>query len=333
MLDGIVGEFELNIGRFSCMLIPLIPMMIIKKEYLILQKRNVYLLPVLCILIFSNNYANYAATVYIPSGTANIVYNISFMLTSLVVSTLRTFYNERKVSWSRCLCDGVTMLLLTAGVILVIQPESLFGNQPHEEYISYCNPSRFNSSLPGVEDVENTTCSVVHRDQVLSKYSSLGFIYGISSGMLTALYLIVAQIMFNVDSFIVVSTWVAFIDTLLSLLCTGLFESFAFPVGGLCIAVLLFHALFTGIMTVTGFVAAVHLSSNDISVISSASVPIVFSFQFSVLKKASPNNSPINSLSITAAIATALIAVLKPLIECITIRKRHKETNIRAESN
>ena len=330
MLDGIIGEFELNIGRFLSTLILTVPIVIKKKPSLMIAKKDRVLLVLLCLSIFGMNYHCYAATIYIQSGTAMVVYSISFMLSTLLISSITTYFSEGRMNWYQFLCDSFTVLLLITGVIIVIQPESMFGANPHVAYKSFCNPFRFESinSTASTRTNISSLVSVINVHQNRYKDSYLGYLHAIGGGILTMGYIFLGKHIFKKAEPIVICTWIAIVDTFLSLLCTALFESFVFPKSISCDFILLCHALFTGLMTVLGFFALEDVPGTDLTVITSLSVPTVFSFQFSLLKNASPSNSPINTLSVVGAISISFISVLKPLIESIRL---HKESGNKCE--
>ena len=330
MLDGIVGEFELNIGRFLSTLILTVPIVIKKNPSLMIAKKDRVPLVLLCLAIFGMNYTNYAATIYIQSGTALVVYSISFMLSTLLISAIQTLFSEGRMNWYQFLCDSFTVLLLITGVIIVIQPESMFGAKMHVTYHSFCNPFRFESinSTASTRTNISSLVSVINVHQNRYKDSYLGYLHAVGGGILTMVYVFLGKYTFRTAPPIVVCTWIAIVDTFLSFLCTALFESFVFPKTISCNLILLCHALFTGLMTVFGFLALGDVPGTDLTVISSLSVPTVFSFQFSLLKNASPSNSPINTLSIVGAISISFISMLKPLIECIRL---HKESGNKYE--
>ena len=333
MLDGIIGEFQLNIGRFASMLILTIPMLIKKKPNLIVTKKNRIPILLLCLVLFGMNYTNYASTIYIPSGTSNTAYMVSFMSSALLISTMTTWWTEKQFHPTTFMCNCVTILLLSLGIILLVQPPLLFGEKPHISYKSFCNPSRFEeylkSTLP--TDIMGNTTTVLHREEKQSQnthittlFSFLGYFYAIVAGILTTCYVLLGKHIFTTELPMVGCTWIALINSVLSIICTALFESFVLPKSLFCNFVFLFHAIFTGFMTVSGFIAMENVPSTDLSVIGSLSVAVIFCFQFSVLKNASPSYSPVNALSIGAAIAVSLISLLKPLRECIRLRTKNE---------
>ena len=324
MLDGIIGEFELNIGRFLSTLILTIPILITKKPSLMIAKKNRVPFVLLCAVVFVMNYTSYAATIYIQSGTAMVVYSISFMLSTLLITSITTLYSEGKINWSSFLCDSLTVLLLIAGVVIVIQPELLFVTKPRVAYKSFCNPFHFESinSTAYTRNKTSIPCSVINLHDNSYKDSYMGYLYATGGGFLSMSYLCLGKYLFKTAQPIVVCTWIAIVDIPLSVLCTALFESFVFPKTIFCDLILLCHALCTGLMAVLGFLALGDVPSTDLTVISSLSVPTIFSFQFSLLKNAGPSNSPINTLSIVGAISISLICMIKPLIECIRLHKQ-----------
>ena len=332
MLDGIVGEFELNIGRFASMLIFVAPVLLKQKPNMMVSKKNILPVLVECLLLFWINYINYAATTYIPSGTVNVCYMISYLISTVLISVAITLYTERRINVSTILCESVTILLLSLGIILVIQPEFIFVAKPPSKYQSFCNPFRFDSY--NMTEAQNSNASVLlpsGADYPLpSKYTHLGYIYSFAGGLINSLLIFCAKHIYKTDSPLVVCTWMAIVDTLFSVLCTGLFETFVLPRGILCNSVLLFHALFTGGMTVFMCLGAEFVPSTDLSVISSFAIPLVFIFQFTVLKNASPAHTNANALAIVASAFVSLVSFLKPLIECIRI---HRKTEIPTWSN
>ena len=332
MLDGIIGEFELNIGRFVSMLMLAIPILTKQKSPLVIAKKNRISVLLLCLLIFGVNYTSYASTIYIPSGTSNAAYLVSFMASSLLVTTVTTRCTERQFHCLKLLYNAVAILLLSLGIILLEQPALLFGKKPQTPYISFCNPYRFedsfNSSLTTQTMGNTTTMSngeVQQQQPNTPMFSLLGYFYAIAAGILMVLYVLLGTHIFRTEPPIVVCTWIGLIDTVLSVLCTALFESFFLPKDLICNFVFIFHALFTGTMSVVCLLAVENVPSTDLSFINSLSVAVVFCFQFSILKNASPSYSPVNTLSIVAAILVTIVSLLKPLIECLRLRTK-KET-------
>ena len=138
-------------------------------------------------------------------------------------------------------------------------------------------------------------------------------------GILMTLYTVVGKISVQLDHPVVVCTWISVGNTILSVICTGIFESFIFPSDTFCRIALLMHATCTGAMTVLIPLAFQHVQSTDVSVFSSLTVALVFVFQFSFLQNSSPSYSPVNTLSISSAITVSLLCFLMPTIECIKV--------------
>ena len=328
MLDGLIGEFELNIGRFASMLILSVPVLVKKRPSMVIAKKNRIPTLLTCLSLFCANYMNYAATTYIPSGTVNTAYMISYISSTMVLSTAKTLYTERRIPCFTLMCDILSVLLLTLGIIFVVQPESIFGVRQHTPYESFCNPLRFeslNSSTtePTMGNI-NTYVPITSVHNKISNLSYFGYLYAVGAGILVTCYVLLGQYVLKTEVPMVVCTWLAVIDTFLSLICTALFESFVFPKNISCIITFLFHAMFTGFMSVLSFLSLGAVPSTDLSVISAISVAIVFCFQFSVLKNASPNDNPGNAMAIVAAVTVSVISILKPSIECLRMHFKSK---------
>ena len=326
MLDGKLGEFELNLGRFASMLILCFPAIVWKRPNLILEKTNMVTTLVMALLLFALNYATYAATTYIPSGTANTCFCISYMTLTLLVDTIWTACTERRIRCVTFICDSLTIAITLIGIICVIQPSVIFGVKPYVPYKSYCNPFRFVyiNSTNGHEGMDNASVLISGKDEhnIASKYSYLGYIYGFCGGAISTGFVYLGKYTLRFEMPLVVCTWMAVVGTILSVACITLFESFVLPSNAFCNTVLVFHALLTGAMTILAFLVLDDVPGNDLSVITSLGVPTVFIFQFTILKNASPNNGNINTLSIVAAVGICLTSVLKPLTECLRLHNK-----------
>ena len=329
ILDGCVGEFELNSIRFLCMIPILVPALL--KQRLSVRIQRKYIIPtiLLSLVYFALNGLTYGSTTYIPAGTAYTVSSISLLLITLLATILISIYKERKVNMRTTICDSVSVILLSAAILLVIQPEELFGPKPKHPYESYCNPYRFgnfslhpkldsNFSRPGMEN-ETTDTSGTEGGM-----SFVGYIYASCSGLAVALIVLLAKYIFKEESIPVVLAWVSLGAMAMSLVCTGIFETFVFPNDSLCAFLVIAHGLLVAFMALSSFCFLNDVPSVDFSLIYTFAVAFMFVFQFTFLKNASPSGTVVNLMAILGAICISLTTTLKPLCECIIIYRSEK---------
>ena len=329
ILDGCVGEFELNSIRFLCMFLILFPALL--RQRLTMRIQQKYILPtmLLSFAYFALNGLSYGSTTYIPAGTAYTVSSISLLLITLFATVLASIYKERKVHVRTTLCDSASVILLSVAILLVIQPEELFGPKPKYTYESYCNPYRFgNSSLhpkltsnfsrPGME---NETADIYGKEDGML---FVGYIYASCSGLAAALIILLGKCIFKEESIPVVLTWLSLGDTVISLVCTSVFETFVFPTDLLCAFVVIAHGFLFAFMALSSLCFLNDVPSVDFSLIYTFAVAFMFVFQFTFLKNASPSGTIVNLTAVLGAACVSITTILKPLCECIIIYRSDK---------
>ena len=330
MLDGSIGEFQLNIGRFLCMVVILFPILVWQKPSMRIRRK--YLLPLLGLSLsyFGLNIVAYASTTYVPAATATTIACGSYLVITLMSLPLIAFYGGNKVNKRTMLCDTLSVVILFISLLFVIQPDILFGVKLRQSYISYCNPFRFrnftlNQKLTGnfsIAQNESVVSDVIAANSTSLSY--IGYLYAIFTGIINFVRLVLGKYILKDENVTVVAMWIASGNTLLSILCTVAFETFEFPSSSLCIATLFCHSLFTACMTLFVLLATDDIPTVEASLIHSFAIPILFILQFTVLKEASPSGTTLNVMAVLGAIVVSLAVVMKPLCRCIIIYKLEK---------
>ena len=314
MLDSLAGEFQLNVGRFSSMLLLLMPYLVVKQPCLKVSKSNTAVILVLALVTFGVNIFIYASTVYIPVGTAVTVINTSFMGIILITSLVNWCCISFSLDVTAGMLDALAVIISCIGVIAIIQPHFLFQNMEsiiqseYTNYTSYCNPNRF------VQNVTMHLSSDTKR-QMLQEVSWKGYLHAFLAGLFNALRVILNKRLLKSEAAFPVLFWTGVMATTLSVLCTLCFEEFVFPEKTMCIFILIGHASATGIQTVLLVLSLKYVPSNDVTLIYSFSVALLFVFQFTFLKTSSP--APQNGVAIAGATVVAFISIGKPIAECV----------------
>ena len=307
MIDGSVGEMELNITRFGCSTLIFIPILLRKQTTLKVKKHLVPHVIMLAIAYFAVNTAHYATSIYIPVGNAATVFTISFMTMAVLVSPFKCC-TGKEPNKTEMIANAISLALMSLGIILLIQPDNLFGHKPKTSYKSFCNPDRFGIHSRTWDNMTNET-DIEPPDMHVYK----GYLFGIAAGTVNTLKVHLGKCIFETEDVSVVGMWVAILNTILGLICTAIFENFVLPSGLFCNVTLICHAVCTGVSTVLVICVMKDIPATDISFINSTSPAITFIFQFTLLKNASPSAVHVNVLAISGAILISVIAVCKPL--------------------
>lgn len=326
MLDDIVGEFQLNVGRFGSMLGFLMPYLLIKKPSLSISRRSIIPIILLSLITFACNIFIYASTVYIPVGTANTVINVSFLSIILIMHLVNIFCGGTLWNMRSLVADVLAVMFTCFGVVFVIQPELLFSKVQYfrpqtENYTSFCNPHRFDNEL-NLNATSVTTETVV---EIYKQESWKGYVHAVLAGLFNALRVMFNKSVLRHEDIYPVMFWTALLATVISVIVTVIFEKFLFPPSVICTLIVFGHASATGLQTVLLVAGMKYVPSTDVTLIYSFSVALLFLFQFTFLKNASP--APNNSVAVMAAILVSCISIGKPLLEVYLLRKNKKKSD------
>lgn len=347
ILDNSVPEFELNIGRFGSMYLVVMPIYFYKRcPSMLVNIKQVIPIIIMSLIYFGMNVTTYAAAAYIAVGTSNVIIIISFMIIILATSIINSCLSKSPWQWRPIIIDTSVILLLSAGVIFLIQPPAMFGGSTaFLPYKSYCNPLRFGNmtaySLWLKDPDENSTCKVTHKHHhahsngtnncglmplhipVVASWK--GYVYSIAAGAFNSFRITVAKRIFREEDNHVVAIWMATFNTVLSVICTALFQTFTLPKGPFCIFCLIGHATTTGTMTILIITAMRNIPSTDLSLMHSFTPLFLFIFQFTFLANTSPTPSPQNALAIASAVFMSIVIIAKPVYEIVYHNKKKKE--------
>ena len=221
----------------------------------------------------------------------------------------------------KSLVMDITAVTLTCiGVIFVIQPPNLFHteHQQTQQYKSFCNPNRFTEGKLA-DSYNTTTLSLI---ELYKSESWKGYTHAILAGLLNAFRVILNKRVLKTENVYAVIFWTALIASSLSLVATLAFEKFIFPESLGCTLIVLGHACATGLQTVLLVVGLKYVHSTDVTLIYSFAIALLFLFQFTFLKAASP--APQNALAGCAALMVSVVSVGKPLTEWLIVRYSRK---------
>lgn len=277
------------------------------------------------------NITTYAAATYIAVGTSNVVIIISFMIIILLTSIVNTLISKAAWTWRPVLTDSICIILLCLGVMFMIQPHGIFGGHTRfVTYKSYCNPNRFGNMTAYEKNLtasgeltqirgHNTSdiCYTIPDPRSTVIPSWKGYVYSITAGAFNSFRVTTAKRIFKTEDNHVVSIWMASFNTVLSVICTALFQNFTLPHGPLCIFSLIGHATTTGTMTILIITAMKWIPSTDLTLMHSFTPLFLFIFQFTFLAKTSPTPAPQNAMAVGSAICMSIVILSKPVYEIV----------------
>ena len=298
---------ELNITRFSCLLLIFIPIVLCSGPAIKVKKQLVPHVIMLGILYFGMSTTVYASSIYIPIGTSATLFVITFMAMTVLVSPFKCCTGKEPTK-TEMVANAISLALMSLGIILVIQPDNLFGHKPKTSYKSFCNPDRFGFHLNTLDKITNETDI-----QPPNMHEYKGYLFGIAAGIINTFKVLLGKCIFETEDVSVVGMWVAIFNTILGFICTAIFEKFVLPSGLFCNVTLVCHAICTAFSDALLILVIKHIAAADISFIASTGPAMTFIFQFTLLKDASPSAVHVNVLGISGALLVSIIAIGKPL--------------------
>lgn len=133
-LGGFVPTFQLNLLRFGCLFICVIPIVIYRRRPFAPRRVLLIYLGVYCASVIADSITYYEASIYVPVGTLGRI-EASCLI---VLTALTSLVNERKFR----VVVLIAVLLCISGIVLLVQPSFIFGHTDSVSTTQVCVHAR-----------------------------------------------------------------------------------------------------------------------------------------------------------------------------------------------
>ena len=308
-----VPGFELNVWRFGVQLAGVVPIVIIKKLDVRVPREYFLYVIIASLFFYSAAFTFYETAKYLSAGTEGCLLPTLLLV---IVSPISAILTKE----CRLLTLAAVIMCIT-GSVLYVQPEFIFGDklgdlhplcgddvaleQSDDTWKSSRNET--DSGLPnnGTEVAESTSNELI-----------IGYTYAIVQAISASTLALVTNRKLGTISPLVMSFWVALPATVISVIGMLSFETPVFPTNGVCVALLLGHAL-TGGVAVGLYMGAMALLEPTMFALIETLTTLTFCIaQYTVLKDISPARG--NALEIVGVLAVLFGNFLGPFYKMYT---------------
>ena len=313
-LGGYVPHFQLNLWRFLAHFIISVIIVACLKKDIRVERNNI---PHVVIVGMASNVINvghYGAAVHLAAGTEAGFEGMCYLGLTTVISIIL----NRKCPKLHVL---VAVFIVLVGVLLVTQPEILFGDtecnvnpvcpQGRGEISSAVLPPSQDDSISVTLAFQQENSSAPQTTNMLKTDASLGYIYAtISVTSFVVMTFITNGKLQSVNPF-VLSFWIAVSGVSISLILMAVFETPMLPQRCSCQLLLAGHAISVSGMTICNMVGMILISPQLFALINNTKLGFMFCAQYTVLRHVNPGYR--NVVEIVGAIAVMLGSCLGPI--------------------
>ena len=326
-LGGYVPHFQLNLWRFLAQFIISVIIVACLKKDIRVNRSNIPHMVIVCVAYNVVNVAYYGAAVYIAAGTLVGFDGTIYLLLTTVISIIL----NRQCPKLHVRAAVVTVL---AGVLLLTQPEILFGDSEYninpvcpqghiEKSSAVLSPSQ-DDSISVTPNFQHENSSAPQTTEISKMDNSLGYIYiAISVVAYVVFTFTINQKLQSVNAF-VLSFWIAASGVSMSLILMAIFERPMLPQHCSCQLLLAGHAISVSGMNICDILAIILISPQLFSLISNSRLGFMFCAQYTVLHDVNPGYR--NVMEIVGAIAVMLGSCLSPIYSLCKDDKRLSDT-------
>ena len=313
-LGGYVPHFQLNLWRFLAQFIASVIIVACLKKDIRVERNNIPYVVIVCVSQNVSNVAFYAAAVYLAAGTLAGFDGTIYILLTTVISMIL----NRQCPKLHVLVAVVTVL---AGVLLLTQPDILFGDseynvnpvcpQGHIEKSSAVVSSPQEESISVTPDIQPENSSALQTTEISKMDNSLGYIYIMVNVTSFVVFTFIINGKLQFVSPFVLSFWIAVSGVSMSLILMAIFETPMLPQHCSCQLLLAGHAISVSGMAICNIVAVILISPQLFSLICNSRLGFMFCAQYTVLHDVNPGYR--NVMEIVGAIAVMLGSCLSPI--------------------
>ena len=291
-LGGIIPKFELNMWRFVLQPLLVLPIIHCKRLPLRFHRNNIPDVVIICIMYNTYNGLFYTATTYLPVGTIGGIYD-AFVI--IIVAMVTVVISKQCAFYTAC-----SVVLCITGMILISQPGVIFNT-----IYDWRNKSHFYTPLC-YENMNQTIQNAVPNE-------GSGYVMLAITACATSIILFrTEQIKGEVDAF-VLCFWVGISGTFFSLLLMFIFEDFVFPTSPVCQLLLLGHAIFLMLTTVSYLNALQLIHPLLLTLIHSSEIILLCISQYTFMKDVNPGKH--NYIEITGVLTVFIGIIITPMYE------------------
>ena len=320
LLDNIVGVFQLSCGQFIWKgIYAMCSMVYTKKPPKLIQKTNLATITVFILFNILFGILIFIASVHIPVGTLDSIQILSFIVASFIFSLVKMHYTKGEYQIIVIGIDVTTVILMFIAVILLVQPNELFGDskyfhQNSTGYSSLCNSNRFANV-----HASNDTVSHYAAAEIYKSTRWIGYLCAFLAGVINLVTVASGKRLQKDEDMNNAIFWQSVWSSTLCLIFVNFQSGFAFPQKTICLVLLLLHGVTGGMSYYFFFIGMCYISSVDVAVIGGCILPLLFISQFVFLREISP--TPTNDVAVIAAVSILVIVIVKPLLQGFLVKK------------
>ncbi len=311
-LGGYVPPFQLNLWRFLTQFVFCVTLVACLKQDIRIERTTIPYMLIVCLAFNVENVVMYSASVYLPLGTLGGFHGALYLMLTVTVAGIVNKQCPR-------LHTLVATLLVLTGVVLVTQPEFLFGDS--EYMIHPVCPQQISTENVSCDFVtpleENLTVTTAHSlgDNITgivttsssttgSTDTTPGYIYCVLAACsLVIIIFIINRKLQEVNPF-VLSLWVGASGVIVSVIGMGLFETPMLPSHTSCQLLLAGHAIGVAVANILNTVGMLLTVPELYVLIHSMQLVFLFCAQYTVLQSVYPGHR--NAVEISGAAGVAL---------------------------
>ena len=307
-------HFQLNLWRFLAQFIICLIVLAYLKEDIRVKRNHIPYLVIVCLAYTVENVMYYGASVYLALGT-----HAGFCGTySLVLATVISLILTRQCPKLHTL---VAVVFVLVGILLVTQPDILFGDSEYSVN-PVCPQGRSKRSSAVLSSPQDDSVSATPVFQQENSSTPPIIETAITDPLLGYIYAVISETAYTVITFIinkrlqephpiVLSFWIGASGVLISLILMGIFETPMLPQHYTCQLFLAGHAISVGVVNICYTAAMILLNPQLFSLILNIRLGFQLCVQYTVLRNVSPGHR--NVMEIVGGIVVFLGSCVSPI--------------------
>ena len=313
-LGGYVPHFQLNLWRFLAQFfICLIVVACLKKDIRV-SRNHIPYVGIVCLAYNVSNVTFYGASVYLALGTQAGFGGTFYLVLTTIISVILKRQCPK-------LHSVVAVIFVLVSVLLVTQPEILFGDSEYSVN-PVCPHGRSKQSSAVLSSSQDDNISVIMVFQLENSSAPESTETAITDPTLGYIYSVIAETSFTVITFtinkrlqelqpMVLSFWVAASGVPISVIIMAIFETPMLPQHCSCQLLLAGHAISVAVLNTCNTVAMILISPQVFSLITNTNLEFQLCAQYTVLRTVNPGHR--NVMEIVGGIGVFLGSCVSPI--------------------
>ena len=341
LLERRIPDLELNTYRFALPLVFSSISILLKRVNPCMSREDMKQTLVYCVASFMSSFFYYVSVTLLPAATASCIMYTTNVLGCFVLFFL--FHNE-KIR----LTTVFSAVICITGLVMVLQPgfadkiptfdatttksettESATHFPGYQTEIMLQNISARDTSIThfrvtGSEYVRNSRGILTRFEEIIQPTSLIGQIIGYSFAVVSGLgfawsILILKQYNFPKGNLLKILFWLFFVNSLISILLTFIFETIVLPSNWFDFTMATIHCVSASVLWLLYCTTSKYISGPLIGVICTTEVVVMLISQYTVLSSILPGHR--NWMEVVGVILVMLGCSMSSLVEIITSKE------------